>query len=317
MSKLISVVIPVHNGEASLATCLDAVGLSTHTNFEVVVVDDGSSDQSAALAKASGAQVLATDGCRGPAHARNLGAGAAQGDVLLFIDADVLIRPDTLQRIDQAFADDPQLDALIGSYDEDPAAPNFLSQYKNLMHCFVHQHASRRASTFWTGCGAIRRSVFTDSRGFDERYTRPSIEDIELGVRLIRQGHKIELDRSLMVKHLKPWTFLKLLQSDFLFRAIPWTMLILRERHMPNDLGVQWTQRMSVALVCLAVALAPFYWPAAVVAVLAVIALNQRFYRFLARRGTFFALRCIPVHLSYFLYSGVGFAVGCVLSLVR
>jgi glycosyltransferase involved in cell wall biosynthesis len=307
----------VHNGEASLGVCLDAVRRSTHLNFELLVVDDGSSDQSVALAKERGAQVLATGGRRGPAHARNLGAGAAQGDILLFIDADVLIRPDTLQRIDQAFTGDPQLDALIGSYDEDPAAPNFLSQYKNLMHCFVHQHASRRASTFWTGCGAIRRSVFAESRGFDERYTKPSIEDIELGVRLIRQGHKIELDRSLMVKHLKPWTFFKLLQSDFLFRAIPWTMLILRERHMPNDLGVQWTQRMSVALVCLAVALAPFYWPAAVVAVLAVIALNQRFYRFLARRGIFFALRCIPVHLCYFLYSGVGFAVGCMLSLVR
>lgn len=81
---------------------------------------------------------------------------------------------------------DTQVDALIGSYDDDPKSPDFISQYRNLMHCSVHQTGRSEASTFWSGCGAIRREVFLESGGFDETYVRPAIEDIELGYRLTR-----------------------------------------------------------------------------------------------------------------------------------
>lgn len=301
-----------------MTVCLDAVGRSTYRDFETLVVDDGSTDHSPSLARERGAEVLSTGARKGPAYARNRGAAAARGEILFFIDADVSIQADTLERVAQAFAGDPHLDALFGSYDEHPAASNFLSQYKNLMHCFVHQQGKRQASTFWTGCGAIRRSVFTACGGFDERYLQPSIEDIELGARLIRQGYTIELDPALMVKHLKHWTLRGLLASDILHRAIPWTMLMMRERHIPNDLSVQWRQRVSVALVFLALVLAPFWWPASAIATGATIALNQRFYGFLARRrGILFALRSIPLHLFYFFYSGVAFALACGMSLVR
>lgn len=317
MSALISVIIPVHNAAASLARCLDSVNRSTYRNFECLVVDDGSSDDPAAVAAKSGARALATDGRSSAAHARNRGAGESAGGILVFIDADVTIQPDTLAHIAKAFEGDPRLDALIGSYDHDPAAPNFLSQYKNLMHCFVHQHGRRRANTFWTGCGAIRRSVFTEFGWFDESYPRATIEDIELGARLVRAGRTIELDPTLTVKHWKRWTFLALLRSDILDRAIPWTRLILRERHIPNDLNVEWSQRISVVLMYLTLLAAPFCWPASLAAVSLVIALNQRFYRFLARRrGAFFVLRSIPLHLLYFLYSGAAFAVGCLLALI-
>ena len=212
---------------------------------------------------------------------------------------------------------DPSLDALIGSYDESPDAVDFLSQYKNLMHCFVHQQGKRRASTFWTGCGAVRRTVFEASGGFDERYTRPRIEDIELGARLIRAGRKIELEPSLKVKHLKRWTFLGLLESDIRDRAIPWTQLMLRERHIPNDLNVQRSQRLSVALMYLALLLAAVILAGIARSGAIVIALNHSFYRFLARRrGWIFAVRAIPLHLLYFVYSGAAFVAGCALALL-
>ena len=316
MSTLISVVIPVHNAMTSLGRCLGALKTSAFEDFECIVVDDGSTDDSAALAAASGAQLIGTGGKRGPAYARNRGVEAAKGEILFFIDADVMVRSDTLAQVAKAFAENPELDALIGSYDEDPAEPNFLSQYKNLMHCFVHQQGRRQASTFWTGCGAIRRHVFKEFGGFDESYLRPSIEDIELGARLVRASRTIELEPTLMVKHLKRWTLPGLLTSDIRDRAIPWTVLMLRERNIPNDLNVQSSQRISVVLVYLALILAPFYLPASAISLIITIALNHRFYRFLARkRGLWFAIRAVPLHLAYFLYSGASFAVGCVKAL--
>jgi hypothetical protein len=123
------------------------------------------------------------------------------------------------------------------------------------MHSFVHQCGAVRASTFWSGCGAIRREVFEKHCGFSESYARPAIEDIELGYRLVQDGRKILLDRSLLVTHLKKWTFIGLVKTDILDRGIPWTELILRDKFMPNDLNLQLSQRVSVALVFLLIAL--------------------------------------------------------------
>ena len=313
---LITIIVPVYNAADTLGPCLEAVSNSTCRDFECIVADDGSSDESPEIAAKKGARIVSIAERRGPARARNIAASSAQGEILLFIDADVCIQPDTVEQAAKAFAQDEKLDALIGSYDDDPAASNFVSQYKNLMHCFVHRRGKRRASTFWTGCGAIRRSVFVAAGGFDERYTRPSTEDIELGARLVRAGHKIELEPSLSVTHLKRWTLLGLLESDVRDRAIPWTLLMLRERHIPNDLNVQWSQRISVALIYLALSTILVYWPVCVGLAAVVIAINSQFYRFLGqRRGFFFALRAVPLHLLYFVYSGAAFLAACAMAL--
>jgi hypothetical protein len=87
---------------------------------------------------------------------------------------------------------------------------------------------------------------------------------------------------------------------------------LLRERHIPNDLNVRWSQRISVALVYIALSTALVYWPASVVLLATVIAMNQAFYRFLGRRrGLFFAVRAAPLHLFYFFCSGIAFLAAC------
>jgi glycosyltransferase involved in cell wall biosynthesis len=265
MKPTVSVIIPVYNSEATLRQCLEHLWAGSERPLECIVVDDGSTDGSGELAEKLGARVLRTDGRRGPAHARNLGARAAQGEVVFFLDADVCVHADTVARVERAFEEDPELDALIGSYDTSPGAKDFLSQYKNLMHCFVHQQSRREACTFWSGCGAIRREVFLQHAGFDESYERPAIEDIELGYRLRAAGRKVILDKDLQVKHLKRWTFWGLLKTDILDRGIPWTELILRDHYMPNDLNLEISQRVSVALAFSLVAVAiaaAFYWGA-------------------------------------------------------
>jgi GT2 family glycosyltransferase len=330
LDPTITVVVPVRNGGRLLEQCLRRLQGSRHRPLECIVVDDGSTDDSAECARRFGARVLATDGKRGPAHARNLGARVARGDVLLFVDADVCVRRDTTARVRSAFARDRELDALIGSYDDQPSAPNFASQYKNLLHCFVHQNARRSASTFWSGCGAIRRTIFLAHGGFDESYDRPAIEDIELGARLCRAGNKVVLDPELRVKHLKRWDLGTLIRSDVFDRALPWTELILREGHMPNDLNLEVKQRATVALSLLApvlvvgallapsAAIAALLAAAAVCALGATIVLDAPFYRFLAsRRGVLFAIAAMPLHLLYHFYSGVAFGVGVALHASR
>ena len=247
----ISVVIPVYNAISTLDRCLKGVISSDCENYELIVVDDGSTDGSREVAKSYTDLVLeSTTKQLGPAQARNRGAEMAKGEILFFIDADVVIKPDSLSTVEHTFNDHPEYDAVFGSYDENPGSGDFLSQYKNLFHHFVHQQSSEEGDTFWSGCGAIRRDVFLDMGGFDvERYPRPSIEDIELGYRLRADGRKIFVNKDLQVKHLKRWTFTGLLRTDIVDRAIPWTLLILRERNLPNDLNLKTSQRLSSLLV--------------------------------------------------------------------
>jgi glycosyltransferase involved in cell wall biosynthesis len=294
-------------------------------DFECIVVDDGSTDGSAAVALEFGAALLSLDRRRGPARARNLGARAAKGEILLFLDADVWVQPDTLRRVREFLERNPAVSAVFGSYDDQPFHRNFLSQYKNLAHAFVHRTALPEASTFWTGCGAVRRDAFFELGGFDERCDRPACEDIELGYRLKLAGRRIRLDPTLQVKHLKRWTFWGLVRTDLFERSVPWTDMILRHRFMPNYLNLQTGQRLSVAL---AVALAPaavavVFWglpaaAAALVLLAAYTALNLRLSRFLAaRRGVLFALAAIPIQLLSHFYSGVTFGVCLARHLLR
>jgi glycosyltransferase involved in cell wall biosynthesis len=253
----------------------------------------------------------------GPARARNLGARAAQADILFFVDADVLIRPDAIAQAAAIFGQEPDLAAIFGSYDDAPSERNFLSQYKNLLHHYVHQTAAEDASTFWAGCGAIRRDIFLSVGGFDERYDQPCIEDIELGYRLKRAGYTIRVCKTLQGKHLKRWGMVSLLKTDFFQRALPWTELILQDRKLVNDLNLNYSSRASVVMVygvlgtlVGAVWRLEFLLISAALA-LSLLVLNAPLYRFFWRkRGLPFTLQAIPWHWLYYIYSGAAFAIG-------
>jgi glycosyltransferase involved in cell wall biosynthesis len=313
----LSVIIPVYNGGEKFRRCLLSLKESHSAPSEVIVVADGDTDDSWRLAKEFGTQVFRFASSGGPARARNFGAARARGDVLFFVDADVMVPPDAIERVLRYFDREPKIDALFGSYDDQPAEPNFLSQYRNLLHHYIHQRGREEASTFWGGCGAIRREVFLSAGGFDERYTRPSVEDIELGCRLRKAGTRIRLCKSLQVKHLKRWNVLSMLQADVFQRALPWTELIFKERKLINDLNTSTSARLSVvAAFVSAVCLFLSYWQplalfSTVAAVAMLLVLNRSLYRFfLNKRGIQFAVQSIFWHWLYFLYSGAAFAIG-------
>jgi GT2 family glycosyltransferase len=241
-----------------------------------------------------------------------------------FIDADVTVPPDAARRVLEFFAGNPHA-ALFGSYDDTPSQPGLLSQYRNLLHHYTHQHGCPEAGTFWAGCGVFRRDLFLTLGGFDPTFTRPSVEDIELGLRARRAGYAIRLDKTLLCTHHKTWRTATLIRDDITRRAAPWARLLLRERRIPNDLNLARGQRVSVvlagllpaALMALAKSTSTAL-PALACCTTGLLLLNADFYRFLAyRRGLWFAVRAIPCHWLYFICAGCGGLLGTIQFLTR
>jgi len=323
----ISAVIPVRNGSEYIDKCLLALSKSTYGQYEIIVVDDASTDNTVEVSQKSGANIVTLDRQSGPAAARNRGAASAQGDIVLFIDADVVINPDTLELIANAFMDNPGISAVFGSYDDTPEAPDFVSQYRNLLHHYIHQRAKRDAQTFWTGCGAIRKEVFDQLGGFDEvRHPIPSMEDIEIGLRMSEQGYKIILDKDIQVKHLKHWGLYSLIKTDIYQRAVPWSELILERKLLPRDLNLRFRDRFATALVGIIIISVFFYLLGlfiqteiiasnyllltALISLTVILILNTDLYLFfLRKRGVGFTLLSILMHILFYVYSGVTFGV--------
>jgi hypothetical protein len=166
--------------------------------------------------------------------------------------------------------------------------------------------------------------VFLAANGFDEGYTRPSIEDIELGARLRQAGHRIRLCPEVQATHLKRWTLTSLWRTDIFARAIPWTRLILRQGRLFSDLNLAWHSRLGAVVAwallgwaLLAVGLALVgparlaLWPGlgVLLAIAGVAALNADLYAFFFRHGgARFASIAAALHVAYLLYSSLVFA---------
>jgi glycosyltransferase involved in cell wall biosynthesis len=313
----VSIIVPVHADANGFVECLAGLLQAASWPHELIVVADGPAPEAIHLARQFGAKLVELPDNGGPARARNRGAAVAEGDILFFVDSDVVVPADIVEQVVAAFEQYPQMSALIGSYDDQPAAPNFLSQYRNLLHHYTHQTSADNLTTFWAGCGAVRRSAFTAVGGFDELFAYPSIEDIEFGYRLAGAGHKIRIVKSLQVTHLKQWRLPTMIATDFWQRALPWTRLLLQREQFENNLNVDRNGRFSVALLFLLLLQLPLLlvWPMMVgpvgIVVLSLLVINRHFYRFLyGKRGLAFTLASVPWHWFYFFYSGLAFALG-------
>lgn len=312
----VTAIIPVHNGEDSLGECLRSLSASHRVPTEIIVVDDGSSDNSARIAWLEGARVIQIAERSGPATARNLGANAANSPYLLFVDADVAVHPDAVERAWQALDGHPESGAAFGSYDSNPSSSGFVSQFRNLLHHFTHSVSHSDASTFWAAFGIVRREEFLRHGGFDESYAHPSVEDIELGMRMSRAGMQIKLDRGMQVCHAKHWTLGSVVHTDIFRRAWPWSKLLLRHGGMKDDLNLRWSQRLSAGFAWAAVVAGfiSIFHPQFLLGLLfgaaAVVGTNLPFLGYLRRiRGLTFSIRAFPMVFLYLLYSSATFAL--------
>ena len=281
---------------------------------EIIVVDDSSTDDTASIAAGMGARVIPSGGRLGPGAARNQAAEQATGDTLWFVDADVVVHDDAVTYLVDGFSE-AGIVAVFGSYDDRPAARNFLSQYKNLVHHYYHHRGRKEATTFWSGCGAVRKDAFLQAGGFDiERYTRPSIEDIELGYRLREAGGRILLIPEFQSTHLKEWRFINLIHTEVFRRAIPWSRLMFEQPEMGSDLNVSSSERMraglaGLVLIGLVVAVAGLIpWWTVVILLGGAAAMNTGLLSlFYQRKGFAFAVMGFLFHQLYYLYSSAAY----------
>ncbi len=219
-APLLTVIVPARDAAATLDQCLSSIVAQATPDIEIIVVDDGSTDATAEIASRFPVRLIRTGEHRGVAAARNRAAEVARGSLLFFTDADVTLREGVLAKGRAAMAA-PGVEALIGSYDDEPAHRSTVSMFKNLSHHYFHQRTGPYVTTFWGGCGFIRRESLLAVGGFNDQ--RQGITDVELGYRLAARGIRVRLAPDIQVKHHKRWTLPGLLRTEFKVRAIPWT----------------------------------------------------------------------------------------------
>jgi glycosyltransferase involved in cell wall biosynthesis len=305
----VSVIVPVYNGQDHLSTCLAAVRKSDTPDFELIAIDDDSTDGSAEIARKYADTVVRARARGGPAKARNLGAKISRGDILFFLDADVRLYPDSISKAVAELDRHPEISAVFGSYDDAPPEKNFISSYKNLFHHYIHQNARVKAQTFWAGCGAVRRDVFLAAGGFPEKYLAPSIEDVEFGYSLTESGMNIRLMKTLQVTHLKRWSLAGLVKTDIINRAIPWTKLAVK-KGLPKDLNFKVSDRISgvICFLLLPLSILIGRYLLLIPLGLLLLILNRKLYAFfLRKRGMGFAFLAVLFHWFYLFYSSAVF----------
>lgn len=325
---VLSVIMPAHNAAGVLPRTLGALRASDlpKDRWELIVVDDGSTDETSLIAGRYADTVVTLPGRpHGPAYARNRGFEVSRGDIIVFIDSDCVVHTDTLSRFADTFAGEEEVGAVFGSYDNRPPAPGLMSQYRNLIHHYVHHRNAGDVETFWAGAGAVRREVFAEAGLYDEwHYGRPQIEDIELGARIRGLGQRIVLRPEIQVTHLKRWTLMGVIRTDLKDRGIPWARLLMHRGAMmaTGSLNLRWTEKLNTVIAWLAL-LALLAWPLtgwsllpwlALGGVAIVMLTNYSLWQFFARlRGPAFAVLVMPAHLLYYLLNGISFGVGLLL----
>ena len=225
-SPKISPVVPAYNASGTLQRCLTALFEAGFSPDSIILVDDASTDGTADVAREMGVEPIVLEKNGGAAVARNTGAQKSDAEILFFVDADVVLHAGAKDKIAEFFRERPDYVAVFGAYDNAPPEGGVVSRFRNLLHTHVHEQNAGDASTFWTGCGAVRKATFEAAGGFNPAQKWVMIEDVVLGVAIARNGGRIRLEPSIRCTHLKAWTLASMCKTDMFYRAMPWARLL-------------------------------------------------------------------------------------------
>jgi glycosyltransferase involved in cell wall biosynthesis len=313
VNPLVSIILPARNADENIAAALDAIGQQQYTPYEVIIISDGSTDQTNEICQKYPYKLIVQE-WQGTASAENAGVALARGQILYFTDADVVMPRDTLRRVVETLRNNPEAVGLSGCYSAETLYPNFFSAYKNALHRYVHRTNGPYTVNLFGANSAIWKDAFQKVGGLDGE--QKAIEDVELGFRLVGAGYRILMARDIEVTHRKKYTFWSLVNSDVNGRAIPWVIIMLKNRRIHFDLNVRPRNILSfVAVWSVLLALWPvnLRWSAIWVAISLIVFLccNAGLLRAMRRQfGWRFAFKAAAfTYFSYF-YQGFGLAVG-------
>ncbi len=234
----VSVVVPVRDGAATLPAVLTAIAELAPAPLEVIVADDGSRDESVAVARSFGATVVEVASPGGPAAARNAGARGARGDVVMLVDADVVVPPSAIAVVRRRLASSPGLAGVQGVYAAEPTYPTPWTLYQQAYyHHYFCKVYDRTEAVLATYCTALRRDLFLATGGFDETLRAPTVEDEHLGYRFHDQGYRIRLAPELEVRHLVSYSWRSFARRRFRMVAAQSRMIRDDPRRLANVLG--------------------------------------------------------------------------------
>jgi len=317
---MISIIIPVHNGAGHLEECLKRVFASTYQDYEVIIADDCSSDASDRIARAYAKNIIRLPERRGPAAARNAGSQSAGGEILLFIDSDIFIMPDTLQRIADFLRENGNIDAVTGIYSARCPYVNFSSRYKNLYLRYKFTVIPEFTCAANTALLAVRRSSFEKAGRFDPDVS--TCEDFEFSQRFAAAGFKIYNDKGLEVAHSRYFSLFGLIRDDFI-KAVNMAHLFFNRRNRlyrhPGERGAlsighsQMAAVTTTFLLFIFFCLLPFFssaWLIAACLMLGVftLACNFSFWRF-QWRGQSMGFKAASFSFTYIEHLISAFAV--------
>lgn len=305
IAGLVSVIIPVRNGEATIARCLEAVFASNYEHFEVIVVDDGSDDRSARIIQDFPCALVRLSRHSGVSRARNIGARHSHGDMLFFTDADCLLNEDTLARAVATLGTAGREVLLGGTYTEQPADDRFFSAFQSV---FINHAESRdcdKPDYIATHAMMLYADTFEKSGGFSEDFM-PILEDVDFSHRLRRTGHRLMLDPKVQVRHLFDFSLLCSVSNGYR-KSKYWTIYSIHNKDLLADSGTaSLALKFNAAalfgsiLALLLVLVTGNAWYAAIIAVLMTLNVTlsldllRRFYR---TRGPGFALAAAAYYL--------------------
>jgi glycosyltransferase involved in cell wall biosynthesis len=308
----LTIVVPAHQAAPTLGRCLESIRANDlpRAAWELVVVDDASTDETSVIAACHADAVVRLAGSpHGPAYARNRGFDVARAPIVLFVDADVCLRPDAPRRVLEAFDAHPEASAVSGAYEARAGAHGIVTAVRNLLE--HHQQVGGAGETDRLGgaIAGVRADAFRAAGGFDEwLFVRPEVEDLDFGRRLRRLGHVLRRHPEIRGLHVRRWTLRDVLFHDFSRRALLWQRILRRERAFGFD------DARGAARAVLGGGLAVAFWAAALAALLlrdarlaavaatsalGVVSLNLSFHRLAWREaGILGAAAALPLHLA-------------------
>ncbi len=315
-SVQVSVIVPAFNAASTLANCLNALQRQTRCPDEIIVVDDGSTDDTASIAQVFGVLVLRQPHA-GPAAARNLGVRHARGDIIMFTDADCEPRFDWVEQMLKPFAD-PRVVGAKGRY---------CSQQSELLARLVQlefEDKYRRMSQFETidfidtYSAAYRRASFLQLGGFNETFPTASVEDIEFSFRLSERNMRLVFVPQAQVQHVHPTSLIHYLKRKARYgywRALVYLWhpkKIIGDAHTDPILKIQFGL-LVVGGLSACISLRNVYWlGVSLLATLLLIATTVPFAIRAGRRDRSVALIAPLVHLIRAVVQVVALAVGLV-----